>query len=157
MGRMWGRGDNSKPMPVTLRLETKAGEVLAETTFDIRGRTWTKYTAELVPSETVKDARLVLLAHEQGGICLDMVSLFPQKTFRNRPNGLRADLAQAIADIHPKFVRFPGGCLVHGGGIHQYYDWKDSVGPVEQRKSERNSWGIQSDQRLRVFRVFPVL
>ncbi len=154
MGQMWGRGDNSKPMPVTLRLESKDGKVLAETSFDVKGRTWTQYRAELVPTQTVKDARLVLLAHEQGGICLDMISLFPENTFRNRPNGLRADIAQAIADIQPKFVRFPGGCLVHGGGIHQYYDWKDSVGPVEQRKSERNSWGYSQTKGFGYYEFF---
>ncbi len=154
MGQMWGRGDNSKPMPVTLRLETKEGEVLAEASFEVKGRAWTQHTAKLTPNKTVNDARLVLLAHAQGGICLDMISLFPEKTFKNRPNGLRADLAQAIADIQPKFVRFPGGCLVHGGGIHQYYDWKDSVGPVEQRISERNSWGYSQTKGFGYFEFF---
>ena len=154
MGQMWGRGDNSRPMPVTLRLETKDGDVLAEASFEVKGREWTQYSATLTSTKTVDDARLVLLAHEKGGICLDMISLFPEKTFMNRPNGLRADLAQAIADIHPKFVRFPGGCLVHGGGIHQYYDWKDSVGPVEQRKSQRNSWGYSQTRGFGYFEFF---
>ena len=154
MGQMWGRGDNSKPMPVTLRLETKDGEVLAEASFEVKGRDWTQHSATLTPIKTVNDARLVLLAHEQGGICLDMISLFPEKTFRNRPNGLRADLAQAIADIKPRFVRFPGGCLVHGQGIHKYYDWKDSVGPVEQRKSSRNSWGYDQTMGFGYYEFF---
>ena len=78
---------------------------------------WEKYTAELVPEKTVDDARLVLLAHGIGRIGIDMVSLFPRNTFKNRPNGLRTDLAQTIDDLNPKFVRFPGGCLVHGDGI----------------------------------------
>lgn len=154
MGVMWGRGDNSKPMPITLRLETTDGDLLAEASFEVKGRDWTQYSAKLTPSKTVNNARLVLLAHEQGGICLDMISLFPEKTFKNRPNGLRADIAQAIADIQPKFVRFPGGCLVHGGGIQQYYDWKDSVGPVEQRKSERNSWGYSQTKGFGYFEFF---
>ncbi len=154
MGQMWGRGDNSKPMPVTLRLETKAGELLAETKLEIKGREWTKYNAKLVPRQSANDGRLILLAHAQGGICLDMISLFPEKTFHNRPNGLRADLAQAIADIRPKFVRFPGGCLVHGQGIHQYYDWKDSVGPEEQRRSGRNLWGYGQTRGLGYFEYF---
>ncbi|MBN2513950.1 MAG: hypothetical protein JXB18_13515 [Sedimentisphaerales bacterium] len=154
MGQMWGRGDNSKPMPVTLRLETKDGEVLAEAKMEIRGRAWTRYSDKLVPSRTVNDARLVLLAHDTGGLCLDMISLFPEKTFHNRPNGLRPDLAQAIADIKPKFMRFPGGCLVHGQGIHQYYDWKDSIGPVEQRRAGRNLWGYHQTMGLGYFEFF---
>ncbi len=154
MGIMWGRGDNSKPMPVTLRLETKTGEVLAETSMQIKGRVWTRFSAQFVPPRTVNDARLVLLAHETGAICLDMISLFPQDTFMGRPNGLRKDLAQAIADIKPKFVRFPGGCLVHGQGIHQYYDWKDSIGPVEQRRSGRNLWGYDQTRGFGYFEFF---
>ncbi len=154
MGQMWGRGDNSKPMPVTLRLESKTGDVLAQTSMEIKGRTWTKHSATLVAPRTVRDARLVLLAHDRGGICMDMISLFPKKTFRNRPNGLRADLAQTIADIQPKFIRFPGGCLVHGQGIHQYYDWKDSIGPVEQRRNGRNLWGYDQTRGLGYFELF---
>ena len=154
MGRMWGRGDNSKPMPVTLRLETQGGDVLAETSMEIKGRAWTKHSGTFVAPRTVHDARLVLLAHDQGALCLDMISLFPEKTFRNRPNGLRADLAQAIADIKPKFVRFPGGCLVHGQGIHQYYDWKDSIGPVQHRRSGRNLWGYDQTRGFGYFEFF---
>ncbi len=83
-----------------------------------------------------------------------MISLFPEKTFRNRPNGLRADLAQAVADLKPKFVRFPGGCLVHGGGIRRYYDWKETIGPVEQRRASRNSWGYHQTMGLGYFEYF---
>lgn len=155
MGQMWGPGDNNKSMPVTLRLETKRGEVLAETKFEIKGREWRKLSAKLQPTRTVNDARLVLLAHEPGGICLDLISLFPEKTFRNRPNGLRADLAQAVADLKPKFMRFPGGCLVHGSGIHRYYDWKDSVGPVETRRARSNGpWGYHQTLGLGYFEFF---
>lgn len=154
MGIMWGRGDNSKPMPVTLRLETKEGDVLAEAGMEILGRDWRKVNVKLQPTRTVSDTRLVLLAHETGCIALDMISLFPAKTFRNRPNGLRADLAQAVADIEPKFVRFPGGCLVHGGGPRRYYNWKETVGPVEQRRARRNSWGYHQTMGLGYFEYF---
>jgi alpha-L-arabinofuranosidase len=154
MGQMWGRGDNSRPMPVTVRLESREGEVLAEASTQVAGRQWRKVTARLTPNRTANDARLVLLAHEAGGLALDMVSLFPEKTFRNRPNGLRADLAQAVADIKPKFVRFPGGCLVHGGGVRRYYDWKESIGPVEQRRARRNSWGYHQTMGLGYFEYF---
>ncbi len=154
MGQMWGRGDNSRPMPVTLRLESRSGEVLAEAAMRVQGRQWTRHTAKLKPARTVNDARFVLLAHETGCIALDMISLFPEKTFRDRPNGLRADLAQAIADIKPKFVRFPGGCLVHGGGVRRYYDWKETVGPVQERRARRNSWGYHQTMGLGYFEYF---
>lgn len=154
MGIMWGRGDNDKPMPVTLRLETKDGEVLAEASMQVKGREWRRVSAKLKPTQTVSDARLILLAHETGCIALDMISLFPQKTFRSRPNGLRADLAQALADLKPKFVRFPGGCLVHGGGPRRYYNWKETVGPVEQRRARRNSWGYHQTMGLGYFEYF---
>ncbi|MBI1387181.1 MAG: alpha-N-arabinofuranosidase [bacterium] len=154
MGRMWGRGDNSKPMPVTVRLESKNGEIVAEASMQVQGREWRRVSTTLRPARTVDDARLVLLAHETGGIALDMISLFPEKTFHNHPNGLRADLAQTIADLKPKFMRFPGGCLVHGPGVHRYYDWKESVGPVETRKAQRNSWGYHQTRGLGYFEFF---
>lgn len=155
MGIMWGRGDNSQAMPVTLRLETRDGEVLAEQKLDVKGREWRKASVKLRPVRTVKDARLVLLAHAQGAVCLDMISLFPEKTFHNRPNGLRSDLAQTIAELKPKFMRFPGGCLVHAGSVHNFYNWKDSIGPVEQRRAQPNyAWGYHQTLGLGYFEYF---
>ncbi|MGE5608237.1 MAG: alpha-L-arabinofuranosidase C-terminal domain-containing protein [Bacillota bacterium] len=156
MNEMWGRDSSveGRPMPVTLRLESKNGEVLAEASMQVVGRQWQRLNATLTPTRTVNDARFVLLAIAKGGIALDMISLFPGKTFRNRHNGLRADLAQALADLKPKFVRFPGGCLVHGGGIRRYYDWKETVGPLEQRRARRNSWGYHQTMGLGYFEFF---
>ncbi len=154
MGVMWGPGDQTKPMPLTVRLEGKDGSVLAEAKLEVSGRTWTKHTVTLTPSRSDSEARFVLLAHEQGAVALDMVSLFPRDTFKNRPNGLRRDLAQTIADLKPKFVRFPGGCLVHGPGVRAYYDWKHTVGPVEQRVASRNSWGYHQTMGLGYFEYF---
>ncbi|MDQ5977495.1 MAG: alpha-L-arabinofuranosidase [Verrucomicrobiota bacterium] len=154
MGIMWGAGDQTKPMPVTVRLEGKDGSVLAEAKFTVSGRVWTKHTATLTPTRSDPEARFVLLAHDQGGLALDMVSLMPRDTFKGRANGLRRDLAQTIADLKPRFVRFPGGCLVHGGGVRAYYDWKHTVGPVEQRRAARNSWGYHQTMGLGYFEYF---
>ena len=107
-------------MPVTVRLEGRDGGVLAEARIDVSGRAWTKYSVTLTPTRAVSDARFVLLAHAQGGLALDMVSLFPHDTFKGRANGLRRDLAQTIAELHPKFMRFPGGCLVHGANLSRF-------------------------------------
>lgn len=144
MGPKWGAGpevNQNQPMPVTVRLQAKDGRVLAEARVEVSGRRWTQHAVTLTPTHSDPEARFVLLAHEQGGLALDMVSLFPRDTFKGRANGLRRDLAQTIADLKPKFMRFPGGCLVHGPGTHRYYDWKKTVGPVEQRQAERNLWG----------------
>jgi len=158
MGLKWGgpgpRVDQKKPMPVTVRLEAKDGTVLAEARLEVAGRAWARQAATLTPSRSDPEARFVLLAHEQGGLALDMVSLMPHDTFKGRANGLRRDLAQAIADLKPRFMRFPGGCLVHGTGVHRYYDWKDSVGPVEQRRAARNSWGYHQTMGLGYFEYF---
>ena len=139
----------------TVLLETKdGGEVLARAELPVLSSSWKKYTAELKPNKTVDDARLVLLAHGKGRIGIDMVSLFPRNTFRGHPNGLRADLAQTIADIKPRFMRFPGGCLVHGDGIDNMYNWKNSIGPVEERKGQRNIWRYHQSLGLGYFEYF---
>ena len=83
-----------------------------------------------------------------------MISLFPQNTFKGHKNGLRADLAQTLADLHPRFVRFPGGCVAHGDGIDNIYDWKGSIGPLEARKPLRNLWGYHQTRGLGYFEYF---
>jgi alpha-N-arabinofuranosidase len=155
MGRKWSaEADQSRPMPVTLRLEAKDGSVLAEARVMVSGREWKNHRVTLTPSRAEPGARFVLLCHEQGELALDLVSLMPRDTFQGRANGLRRDLAQTVADLRPRFVRFPGGCLVHGGGVHAYYDWKDTVGPVEQRAAARNSWGYHQTMGLGYFEYF---
>ncbi|WP_221033161.1 alpha-L-arabinofuranosidase C-terminal domain-containing protein [Actomonas aquatica] len=153
-GIMWRDADQSVPMPVTVRLEAADGTVLAEQSLEITGRAWTKYAATLTPTRSDDHARFVLLMHRLGGVALDMISLMPHDTFKGRPNGLRRDLAQAIADLHPKFMRFPGGCLVHGQGAHRFYDWKNTLGPLEGRESARNLWGYDQTFGLGYFEFF---
>ncbi len=156
MGEAWtpDNGIDGKPMPVALRLETAGGDVLAEAAVTITGRDWEKRTVDLVPTRTAADARLVLLVTGKGGIAVDEVSLFPHNTFRKRTNGLRADLAGAIEALKPRFVRFPGGCLAHGDGVNNFYRWKDTVGPVEQRRGQRNLWGYHQSNGLGYFEYF---
>ncbi len=154
MGIMWREADQTTPMPVTLQLQGKDGRVLAQARVEVAGRSWTQHAVTLTPDRTDPAARFVLLAHGQGAITLDMVSLFPRDTFKGRANGLRRDLAQTIADLRPKFMRFPGGCLVHGPGTHHYYDWKETVGPVEQRRAKRNLWGYHQTFGLGYFEFF---
>lgn len=140
--------------PVIVRLESKTGALLAEANLPAPTKEWREISASLKPTTTDADARLVVLATSPGKLALDMVSLFPAKTFHNRSNGLRADLAQVIADLHPKFMRFPGGCLVHGDGLDNIYHWKDTLGPVEQRKGQSNIWRYHQSVGLGYFEYF---
>lgn len=153
-----GEGRNSKPvgkLPLSVRLETKDGIVLGEANVEAADPAeWKQLTATITANQTSADARLVVLAKATGLIALDEISLFPEKTFRDHKNGLRADLAQTIADLHPKFMRFPGGCLTHGDGIGNIYRWKDTIGPVEQRKGQGNIWRYHQSVGLGYFEYF---
>ena len=108
----------------------------------------------LTATANATDAVLAIVPQNIGKYGLDMISLFPQKTFKGRKNGLRADLAQAIADIHPRFVRFPGGCLAHGDGIDNIYDWKGSIGALETRKPMPNIWRYHQTRGLGYYEFF---
>ena len=88
---------------------------------------------------------------QTGTYALDMISLFPQNTFKGRKNGLRRDLAQLIADLQPRFIRFPGGCLAHGDGLDNMYDWKGSVGPLHERRHLPNIWHYHQTRGLGYF------
>ena len=156
MDEAWGPNNDivGRPMPVTLRLEAENGDVLAEASDAVVGRDWVRHAVRLVPSRADNKARVVVLVKAKGGIAVDEISLFPDNTFKNRKNGLRADLAQAIADLKPKFIRFPGGCLAHGDGLGNFYRWKDTVGPVEKRRGQRNLWGYHQSVGLGYFEFF---
>ena len=130
------------------------GEVVAKTSVTTTSKEWQKQKAVLTATADVRSAVLALVPQKAGKYEFDLVSLFPQKTFKGRPNGLRADLAQAIADLHPRFMRFPGGCLAHGDGVHNIYNWKETVGPLESRKPQRNLWGYHQTKGLGYYEFF---
>ncbi|MDE7407289.1 MAG: carbohydrate binding domain-containing protein, partial [Muribaculaceae bacterium] len=109
---------------------------------------WQKYTAQVRCNADVTGASLRLTIPAGAKVDADMVSLFPTHTFHGRDNGLRADLAQMLADLKPRFVRFPGGCVAHGNGIDNIYDWKGSIGPLESRKPLRNIWNYHQTRGL---------
>ena len=109
---------------------------------------WKKYELILKPSKTVQKAYLRLLLKGKNGVALEHVSLFPKNTFKNRENGMRRDLAQALYDLHPGVFRFPGGCIVEGSSLEQRYQWKNSIGPVENRPLNGNRWLSTFNYRL---------
>jgi alpha-N-arabinofuranosidase len=139
---------------LTARLESRTGEVLGETNLPQPTGEWAKYTATIQCRADDCDARFCLLVSGAGVLALDVVSLFPQKTFCNRPNGLRADLAEVIADLKPKFMRFPGGCLAHGDGLDNMYRWKDTIGSIETRREQRNIWNYHQSAGLGYYEYF---
>jgi alpha-L-arabinofuranosidase len=108
---------------------------------------WQKYTATLHPKDTDGKARLAVVLDNKGSVDLDMISLFPQHTWLNRPGGLRADMVQLLADLHPGFLRFPGGCIVEGSVLERRYQWKNTIGPIEDRHLLIDRWNYEFEHR----------
>jgi alpha-L-arabinofuranosidase len=151
---VFARQLSKSPVSLKVSLQNRKGKILAENTFTTASGDWKKYEASLTSIESYDTANLVILATTEGKLAIDVVSLFPEKTFMNRPNGLRADLAQLLADMKPRFIRFPGGCLAHGDGLGNMYRWKNTIGPLEQRKEQRNIWGYNQTAGLGYFEFF---
>lgn len=147
-------GQGGKGGKVVVSLIDKEDREVASATVKVSSKNWKKCKAVLTAEADVEDARLCIAPSAGGTYHFDMVSLFPQNTFKGRKNGLRADLAQTLADLHPRFVRFPGGCVAHGDGIDNIYDWKGSIGPLEARKPLRNLWGYHQTRGLGYFEFF---
>ena len=134
-------------------------KLLAEAIIDIPASAkglsdWKEYTAVLESNADCQKAALQLLVLNVGDVYLDDVSLMPQDTYKG--HGLRKDLAQALADLQPKFMRFPGGCVVHGGGdgFWNTYRWKNTIGPRYQRVQQKNTWGYHQSMGLGYYEYF---
>ncbi|MDR2917878.1 MAG: alpha-L-arabinofuranosidase [Tannerella sp.] len=151
---VFARTIDSKGGKMKIRLVNGDGDVIAEAMTGALSANWKKYNAVMTAKKDATHARLEIVPQSEGDFALDMVSLFPQKTFKGRKNGLRADLAQVLADMKPQFVRFPGGCVAHGDGIENIYHWKNTVGSLESRKPQRNIWGYHQTAGLGYFEYF---
>lgn len=104
---------------------------------------WAKYSTTLRPRTTDQKAKLYILVDGAGTVDLDMVSLFPENTWKKRPGGLRADMVQMLADMKPGFLRFPGGCIVEGSELDKRYQWKKTISPIEERELLINRWNYE--------------
>jgi len=147
--------DNAKQIRVALVEQVgRDTKLLADAIITADAKNWKKYEAVLTPNADCKNATLQILMLNQGVMDIDMVSLMPQDTYKG--HGLRKDLAQALADLQPKFMRFPGGCVVHGGGdgFWDTYRWKTTIGPKEQRRGLKNTWGYHQSMGLGYFEYF---
>jgi alpha-L-arabinofuranosidase len=145
------RGD---AMKVRVVLVGDKRKIIGDTEIRNEGKQWKKYHYTFTASEDCDNARLDILLLEKGTVDIDMVSLMPQDTYKG--HGLRKDLAQALEDLQPKFVRFPGGCVVHGGGdgFWDTYRWKKTIGPMEQRTGLKNTWGYHQSFGLGYYEYF---
>ena len=133
----------------------KEGEtVVGRTTLAAPGAEWKQLKATITATADAKAAVLCIEPTTTGKMAVDFVSLFPQKTFRGHKNGLRADLAETLAAMHPKFMRFPGGCVAHGNGIDNIYNWKETIGPLWERKAQPNLWGYHQSKGLGYYEYF---
>jgi alpha-L-arabinofuranosidase len=130
-----------------IELADRNGNVLTSATIDNLTSQWKKHSATLTPKTTEYKARLRVRVEGKGDVDLDQVSLFPKKTWKNRPGGLRADMVQMLADLKPGFLRFPGGCIVEGRDLANRYQWKNTIGPVEERKLNFNRWNTEFKHR----------
>lgn len=129
------------------------GKVLATTTMKGTAQ-WKQQKATLSPTASAIKAELVIEPMQKGNISIDFVSLFPQETFKGHANGLRKDLAEVIADLRPRFVRFPGGCATHGQGIDNIYHWQATIGPLWERQPDMNIWNYHQTRGLGFYEYF---
>ena len=143
----------SQPVAAQIQLHISlidsTGNVLGDTIFipTIKDGNWHKQSASFLSHATCPKAKLRIDFMGDGYIRLDMVSLFPSDTWKGRPGGMRADMVQMLADLKPGFIRFPGGCIVEGRDLNNRYQWKKTIGPVEERQLIMNRWNVEFAHR----------
>jgi alpha-L-arabinofuranosidase len=108
---------------------------------------WMEKTLTITPSDTASIGKLLVIFEGAGKIDIDRISLFPTDTWKSRPGGLRTDLVQKLADMHPGFLRFPGGCIVEGRTLNTRYQWKKTIGPLEDRQLIKSIWNDDVAER----------
>ena len=138
----------------SVQLLSGDGSVIAQGQVKANDKQWKRYETTLTATQSDDKARLLLLPQGKKEVAIDMVSLFPRETFKNRRNGLRKDLAETIAALKPKFVRFPGGCMSHGQGLENIYHWQHTIGPLHTRKPDFNIWHYHQTRGLGFYEYF---
>ncbi|MEU0057402.1 alpha-L-arabinofuranosidase C-terminal domain-containing protein [Streptomyces sp. NPDC006334] len=158
---VWVRAE--KGTSLTVSLQDAGGALATARRVTVRPGGWAQYRTKFQATRTSSTGRLTVAS--TAAAALDMVSLFPHDTYKHQPNGLRKDLAEKIAALKPGFVRFPGGCLVNTGSMQDYseasgwqrarsYQWKDTIGPVEERAVNSNVWGYNQSYGLGYYEYF---
>lgn len=146
----WAKSDNGYKGNITFQLMKDNSVPVCATSMKVKfGKEWKKYTAEFTADENDPKSKFVMILPDEGEFQLDVVSLFPP-TYKDRENGMRPDLAQMLADMHPRFMRFPGGCFVEGQETpDNAFRWKRTIGPIEQREGHENvNWGYRTSDGI---------
>ena len=137
---VWSRKVSNENAGIRIELIDEESNFITSQKLDVNSSDWKQYELILKPNRNYAKSRLRIFLTSKGGIDLEHVSLFPVDTWKGRKNGLRKDLAQALYDLKPGVFRFPGGCIVEGTDLNTRYQWKNSIGPVENRKLNENRW-----------------
>jgi alpha-L-arabinofuranosidase/beta-xylosidase len=152
---VWAKNVSNSSGDLKVQLEADDGTIISDTiTINGFSDKWTKYEKTLTVKSDSSKAKLVVYKKDKGTVDLDMISLFPEDTWKGRKYGLRKDLVQMLADIKPKFLRFPGGCIVEGDSKENMYNWKDTIGNIEERKVNRDLWGYYQSYGLGFYEYF---
>ncbi len=144
----YARTTTDTPMKLQVELVDSHHNNKFKQEVEVSGKDWKKVELRIVAPFTDAHSRLRILLNTAGAVDMDHISLFPVNTWKGRENGLRADLAQALYDLHPGIFRFPGGCIVEGTILETRYQWKNSVGPVENRPVNINRWNYTFPQKF---------
>nr|WP_315190597.1 alpha-L-arabinofuranosidase C-terminal domain-containing protein [uncultured Flavobacterium sp.] len=139
---------NGEIKKIIIQFIDKNKNVLGETSIVPTSNDWKGYSAQFTATQTEAKAQLKITFEGKGTIDLDMISLFPEDTWKNRKNGMRKDIVQLLYDMKPGFLRFPGGCIVEGRTLAQRYQWKKTVGDVENRETLINRWNTEFAHKL---------
>lgn len=157
---MFARCIDGKKNQLIVSLIDSLGNSVAEGKIKLEGNEWNKYSLNLNINtkkhqdyvDKLHNLSLLITGKNEGPVAVDMISLFPHQTFKG--HGMRIDLAQTIANLKPKFVRFPGGCMLHGDGLSNIYNWKETIGPLQDRKPARNIWNYHQSRGLGYYEYF---
>jgi alpha-N-arabinofuranosidase len=141
-----GKKENGN-VKIKIELINSTGEKIGEASLPAFTDQWKKYSVNLSATATDAKAHLNILFEGSGSVDVDMISLFPKDTWKNRPNGLRADMVQMLADLKPGFLRFPGGCIVEGHELATRYQWKKTIGDYDIRPVSINRWNTEMKNR----------
>lgn len=140
---------SNNAITIHVELLNEANETIGSTVFSplaTNGK-WEKQTVQFTSKATSAKATCKIWFEGSGTIKIDMVSLFPEDTWKKRPGGMRADMIQLLADMKPGFLRFPGGCIVEGFDLSQRYQWKKTIGPIDNRQLIINRWNFEFAHR----------
>lgn len=137
---VWGRCPEGKNQKIRVELVNSQNNPVTKTHLEIQSPEWKKYEIIIEPNRTDAHALLRVFLTSEGPVDLEHLSLFPVDTWQKHTNGMRKDLAKAIADLHPGVFRFPGGCIIEGTDLNSRYQWKNTIGPVENRPLNENRW-----------------